>query len=238
MEWAIPVTLPSYSLVTILLKTVGIFPGYYLTFDGMLSISLLLWNTSFLGHICATVGSVISVHISDVPSFPLVWYVTASRQVPRLHFPIIMYSLPKSLHVIYTASITTHTRSTTNFMPHFSSELGLSNQFDTFTWMSKKCLRCAMFKPNAPPPPRLSIFSMYLFSVIDLLSTCTAPSPPKLSLFVTYTSGLWNGYMHSSGCERVFTGIQGENKTFIYIYIFGHLKKIKVLSFTPIYILT
>lgn len=99
MEWAIPVTLPSYSLVTILLKTVGIFPGCYLTFDGMLSISLLLWNTSFLGHICATVGSVISAHISDAPSFPLVWYVTASRQVPRLHFPIIMYSLPKSLHV-------------------------------------------------------------------------------------------------------------------------------------------
>lgn len=111
-------------------------------------------------------------------------YQTASRWVPRLPSPIIMYSIPKQFHVfawLQWPLIPGH--------PLILSLTSLnSDPFDTFNCMPKDAsgLTCSN---QMHFPPKLNSFSVFLFSVNDL-SICTVVPQPKLPSSLTYPHGL------------------------------------------------
>ena len=155
--------------MSILLKTVGIFPSFYPTCQrhGTLSKSSSSLNTPFLNYICSTVGCVSSTRISDLPSFTRVLKVTLLQgKVPGcLFLPLCVLSQSSFmyLHVFNYHSY----QSTPNFKPHFS-ELEPLDQSDTSTWMSKRCLRFTMFKPKALSPQTQYLLSVSFLSKLSL----------------------------------------------------------------------
>ena len=150
--------------MSILLKTVGIFPSFYLTFQqhGTQLKSSSFLNTAFLDYICTTVGCVLYTRISDLPAFTWVLNVMLLQgKFPGcLFLPLCVLSQSnfRYLHVFNYHSY----QSTPNFKPHFS-DLEPLDHSDTSTWMSKRCLRLTMFKSKGTFPTN-SVSSQCFFS--------------------------------------------------------------------------
>ena len=157
------------------------------------------------------------VHHLSEPQFPCLPQRDVRPRLPHSSnnsYGTPQCSLPKQFHVFTCLQLPL-------VPPLILSPISLNLNPQTNLILLPGCQKDASDSPCSNQrhfPHKLSIFSVFLFSV-NYLSIHHTISAQAVTIHDLHQWSL-NGHIHPSGCVRQFTGIQEENKTFLYIYIF------------------